>query len=117
LLVQLKRPEEALALLKELEKSKDYLTPEVACVNQGKLVIDCYRDYQKAHEHFLHALALAPSYVDAHYYAALTAYQLKDLPCAKNEVKTILFLEPDHQGARALAGMLGFETSSAQPEE
>ena len=106
LLAQAKRTNEALALWNELETNKSYLTPEVACVNQGKLALEG-KNYEKAHTHFLKALSLAPEYLDAHYYAALTAYQLHDRSFAYNEVKTILFLEPKHEGAQKLGQVLG----------
>lgn len=110
LLAQSKRIDEARAFWQQLEVSKDYLTPEVACVNQGKLAIE-NKDFKKAQTHFLKAITLAPDYLDAHYYAALTAYQLKDQAFACNEVKTILFLEPQHEGAQVLAEALHIAVS------
>ena len=98
--------DEAEKIWQSLINNKHYLTPEVACVNQGKMAIDRH-DYLQAKTHFLKALAFAPSYLDAHYYVALTACALDDTSLAKQSVKTVLYLEPQHRGAQNLALTLG----------
>jgi|GEM_PF-1149607 len=102
LLAQKKQPEKALKIWQDLEHSKDYLTPEVAYVNEGKFWYD-QQNHLKAKECFQRATNLAPEYLDAHYYLSLAAYQLKDTPTAKNEIKTVLFLEPEHKEAQKLS--------------
>ncbi|MFH1832406.1 MAG: hypothetical protein ABH827_06430 [bacterium] len=103
------KTEEALGIWQELEHNEHYLSPEVACVNQGKLYAG-QGDLVSAKRSLLKAIQVSPSYIDAHYYTAMLAHQMGDLSLAKNEVKTILFLEPAHTGAAQLATYLDKKT-------
>ena len=102
LLAQNGKADEALLIWEGLEKSKDYLSPEVSLVNQAK----CYLsrgDHMTAHEKLQQAIDCAPSYLDAHYYLALVEWHaFKDSNRAMQSAETALFLEPSHKGAQAL---------------
>jgi len=101
------KTEEAVKIWQTLMHDKHYLTPEVALVNQGKVSIE-KGDCAAARDLFSKAVTIEPSYLDAHYYLALAAFQLQETDLAKNEVKTVLFLEPRHTGALRLGEKLGF---------
>jgi len=105
-LAQQGKCDEACKIWQNLLGDKHYLTPEVALVNLGKVYVQT-GDYNKAKDVFTRAITLEPGYLDAHYYRALAAYQTKDYLVAKNETKTVLFLEPTHQGAQELDKNLG----------
>ena len=98
--------DEASKIWQSLEYNKDYLTPEVACINQGKVAIGL-KQYEQAKTHFLRAIAIDPAYLDAHYYVALTAHVMCNQALAQQSIRTVLFLEPKHQGALELARQLG----------
>jgi len=93
--------DQALKIWQLLLSDKHYLTPEVALVNLGKIYVQ-NGDYAQAKDAFARAVTLEPGYLDAHYYCALAAHETKDFCLAKNEVKTVLFLEPTHRGAQQL---------------
>jgi len=95
------KTDEALHIFQELEQSKDYLTPEVALVNQGKIYLE-RGEFTCAKEKLLIATQLAHEYVDAHYYLAMVSYLSKDLALARQEAQTVTFLAPEHIGAREL---------------
>lgn len=95
----------AIHIWDELKDNKDYLTPEVSFFNQSKVYM-FKNDPQKAKENLLISIHLSPSYVDAHYYLAYVANQLNDVALAKDHVKIVLFLEPEHQGAAQLQEIL-----------
>ena len=99
------KTKEAMNIWSELEEDKNYLTPEVALFNQSQVYI-AQKSYKQAKDKLLKAVTFAPSYLDAHYYLSLTAYELKDYKLAKNELRTVLFLEPAHQGAKQLSNIL-----------
>jgi Tfp pilus assembly protein PilF len=88
----------AIHIWDDLKNNKDYLTPEVSFFNQSKVYI-FKNNPEKAKENLLASVSLSPSYVDAHYYLAYVAHQLNDVSLAKDHVKIVLFLEPEHQGA------------------
>lgn len=111
LLAQNGHEDKAFSLWKSLENDSHYLTPEVACFNQGK-AYTLKGDYNHAKDCFLKSVTFAPSYLDAQYYLALTAYEIQDLALAKNSVKTLLFLEPAHIGGQQLARKLGVEDTN-----
>ncbi len=105
-LAQTGKEQEALGIWQQLENDRHYLTPEVAMVNQARVVVglgDCGR----AKKLLMQATALAPSYIDAHYFLALVANRLGDDGLAKNQLKTVLFLEPGHRGAQYWSKQLG----------
>jgi Tfp pilus assembly protein PilF len=97
--------QQALTIWLELENDKSYLTPEVALFNQSKVYLS-KKDFGLAKTKLLEAINISPSFLDAHYYLALVSYRLKDLDLAKNEAKTVLFLEPTHEGAKYLSDLL-----------
>ncbi|MFH0898643.1 MAG: hypothetical protein V1855_03625, partial [bacterium] len=92
------KEKKALQIWNDLEKNESYLTPEVALVNQGKYYVN-KDDLDKAHELFLKASNVNPSYLDAHFYCALVAYKRNDLFLARDKLTTVLLLEPKHKGA------------------
>ncbi len=89
----------------KLVENKNYLTPQVALVNQSNVYFK-QKNYDQAKDKLLKAIKLDPSYLDAHYYLGVVAYELKDYQLSKNELKTVLFLEPDHYGAKQLSSIL-----------
>ena len=93
---------EAVGIWKDLENNKSYLTPEVALFNQGNVYF-LQKKYKKAKNKFKNAIFLAPNYLDAHYCLALACYKLQDFNLMKDEIKTVLFLEPEHKGAKQLS--------------
>lgn len=92
---------DALSIFEKLEANHDYLTPEVAIVNQAKLYFEG-GDYQYAQIKLLEAIRVAPDYIDAHYYFAVAAMRNKDLHGARRAIAKTLELEPGHSGALAL---------------
>lgn len=113
LLAQSGHEDKAFVLWQSLEHDSYYLTPEVACFNQGKAYA-LKGDYNHAKDCFLKSITFAPSYLDAQYCLALAAYEVQDLALAKNSVKTLLFLEPAHVGGQHLAQKLGVANTSLQ---
>jgi type IV pilus assembly protein PilF len=99
-------------LLQQLTHDATYQTPEVAWVNLGK-VYATEHDLSHAQEAFKQAVLAAPSYLDAHYYLGLIAYQQGDIPVAQHEIKLVLALEPDHVGANSLANSIGISSRGA----
>ncbi len=87
------------ALWVELKNSSVYQTPEVALVNLGKLHVQ-QKSFAKAKTAFQDAAYLSPSYLDAHFYLAVVAQQLGDRTLVRQELETVLSLEPEHQGAK-----------------
>jgi Tfp pilus assembly protein PilF len=106
ILAQTGKTKKALFIWKNLERNNHYLTPEVAIFNQGKVYAN-KQDYNHAKSLFLNAIYIAPQYLDAHYSLALAAFACGDLKLAKNELKTVLYLEPSHFQAKKLAKTLG----------
>jgi len=102
----------ALELWQDLAANQYYLTPEVALVNQGKVYAQQGK-LEPARDFFSQAINQAPNYVDAHYFLALMAHELNDVRQAKHEVKTVLFMEQHHAGARTLASRLGITTNNS----
>lgn len=100
---------QARKLWREVLQDPQYLTPEVVWVNLGKWYVD-NQDMKKAKLCFLKAVKLEPTYVDAHFYTALSDYALGQYRCARNQVATLLALEPAHDGGRRLAKMLASDT-------
>lgn len=98
--------EKALELFEQLESDKDYLTPEVALINQAKIY---YEDanYDRAKVKLSRAVCIAPDYVDAHYYFGLVCYALRDYDKALQAARKTISLEPEHQGARSLLDGFG----------
>lgn len=96
---------QALEIWQSLEDDKSYLTPEVALFNQSKVFLrkNCL---DLAKDKLAQAINISPSFLDAHYYLALVSYKLKDISLAKDEIKTVLFLEPTHEGAKFLSSLL-----------
>jgi len=108
LLTQHGQQDKALQIWSDLQNNKDYLTPEVALFNQSKLYIS-QNKYEKARELLKKSIFEAPSYLDAHYCLALVAFKLKEIDLCKKEVSTILYLEPEHQGAKKLLDLLSIK--------
>ena len=97
--------EEALRLWDSLAINEDYLTPEVALVNKGKVLME-QGLAEQASQSFAQAVGYAPGYLDAQYFLALARVQLNDVKGARDSIKTILYLDKDHQGALLLAKKL-----------
>lgn len=108
LLSQIGKHDKALKLFRELETDNAYLTPQAAIFNTGKIMFE-RADYKAAAQAFLKAIQKAPDFLDARYYLAMSAFNLNDLAMAKNEIKTILFLEPGHEGATWLKNKIESE--------
>lgn len=100
-LAQQGHSQEALSIWRQIVRDPHYMTPEVAWVNIGKWHVD-QRDMKKAKYCFLKALRLEPTYVDAHFYAALAGYACGEKSFARGQATTLLALEPHHSGARRL---------------
>lgn len=100
----------ALKIWQALESNQHYLTPEVALVNQGRVFVQ-REDYQSAQHCLTRATKMSPNYLDAHYYRALVAYRTGDISLAKNELSTVLFLEPRHSAAASLLSYLSSSSS------
>ncbi|HBS48188.1 TPA: hypothetical protein DEO28_03835 [Candidatus Dependentiae bacterium] len=99
LLSQIGEGDKGLEIWKHLENNKDYFTPEVALVNEGRFFI-ISKEFVKAKEAFLKAIEIAPNYLDAHFYLAYLSKEfLKNYALAKKEADIVLFLEPKHLGA------------------
>ncbi len=92
---------EAQVLWNGLLASKDYLTPEVALVNSGKMQV-AQGLYSKALESFTKALAHAPQFVDAYYYRALVYDRIGEFGRSKDDAERVLVMEPGHAGALQL---------------
>lgn len=96
----------ARSILNELRHNPYYSTPEVALVNIGKC-FSMKKEYSKALEVLNDACALAPNYVDAHYYKAVLLYfYMHDYSQVKNIIDQILTLEPEHKGAHQLQELI-----------
>jgi tetratricopeptide (TPR) repeat protein len=105
LLAQMGKADRALDIFDKLAKDSDYFTPQAAVFNKGKIFFD-KQNYEYAVKEFSQAVALAPEYVDAHYFLALAAFNLKNITLTKREIETVLFLEPAHEGAIKLSDKL-----------
>ena len=106
LLAQLGDYDKASGLFKFLSIDRYYLTPEVALVNLGKMSVE-KKDYKQAQCYFQQAVTMVPSYLDAHFFLAWSAYLNKDVVLAKQEVKTLLYLDPDCKMAHQLEQQWG----------
>jgi tetratricopeptide (TPR) repeat protein len=98
--------DKALSIFNKLEKDNDYFTPQAAVFNKGKIFFE-KQDYKQAISEFSRAVRLAPEYIDAHYFLALSALRLKNISLAKKELEAVLFLEPDHREAIMMSDKLG----------
>jgi type IV pilus assembly protein PilF len=105
LLAQRGNTAQATDLLNKVINNPLYATPEVAWVNLGRLALD-QNDTAKAYTSFSNALLLAPDYVDAHYYRALTAYQQGKAKLCQRDLSAVLRQVPYHEGACALLTLL-----------
>ena len=101
LLAACKRYDAAASLWQHLETSKDYLTPEVAFVNKGKMLAQQGNNVA-ALDCFKRAIDKAPQFVDAHYYLALGCRQVGEGEKARKAAQEVLALAPEHQGALRL---------------
>lgn len=97
--------ERARELFLQLSTDRHYLTPEVALVNLGKIDIE-RAAYTSALGYFQRAIALAPEYLDAHFYVAMAAHLNHDDGLAKQEVSTILYVDPENKAALSLQAQL-----------
>lgn len=91
LLAETNRKDQAIGIWQELETDPHYLTPEVALVNRGKISLKD-NDYQAAEKCFQKSVNISPSYLDAHFYLALAAQLNHHEPLAKQEIKTLEYL-------------------------
>lgn len=88
-----------------LTRDTTYQTPEVAWVNLGKVYIK-ERNLTQAQQAFEHAVRLAPSYVDAHFYLSLVERERGEQRLARREADLVLKMEPGHQGASVLMAQI-----------
>jgi len=95
----------ALQLFEQLEQDEDYLTPQVALVNQAKIYYE-KSDYRSAKQKLVYAVSIAPDYIDAHYYLGLTCYVLREYLTALKVVERTIYLDPEHAGAARLQNMV-----------
>lgn len=105
LLAQRGEKARALVIWDALIADEQYLTPEAALVNRGKLYAK-QGLMDKAYDNFSRAVRLSPGYIDAQFYFALAAEQCNKITLAKDAVRTVLYLDKNHQGAVALADRL-----------
>ncbi len=106
LLAQMGQSDKAIESWEKLCIDRYYLTPEVALVNLGKTYAES-GNYHVAQSYFQRAVALAPHYLDAHFYLAWTAYFNKNEVLAKQEVATLLYLDPQCDAINSLRQKLG----------
>ena len=106
LLAQQGNYDRATELFEQLIVDRYYLTPEVALVNLGKMSAE-KNDLKQAQSYFQRAVTMVPGYLDAHFYLAWSAYLNKNVELAKQEVKTILYLDADCKAASLLGEKLG----------
>jgi Tfp pilus assembly protein PilF len=99
------RKDEALSIFRRLENDKNYLTPQVALVNQAKIYFDL-GDYLLAKQKLRLAVYLAGDYVDAHYYLGAVHFYLKEYDFSRRELNRVLELEVAHEGASSLLARL-----------
>ena len=91
----------ALDIWNKLSGNKDYLTPEVAMFNEAKFYF-IKQSWNISKEKLLNIVKMEPDFVDARFYLALNYLKLNEESLLKNELKTILYLEPNHRGAKDL---------------
>jgi tetratricopeptide (TPR) repeat protein len=88
----------ALSIFEGLELDKDYLTPEVALVNQARIHYEGSKlDISRSKLEL--ATKFAPDYVDAHYYLGLVCYSSRMYRTSLRSLNEVIRLEPKHQGA------------------
>ena len=88
-----------------LLKNNYYKTPEVACVNLGKLFL-VGKDVAKAYVFFRRALTYAPDYVDALFCLAFLAWQRADYHEARTLINAVLARSPYHDLAHKLHSLV-----------
>lgn len=91
----------ALVFFESLEHDKNYLTPEVALVNQARIYYD-EGDLVKAQKKLTLATQYAPDYVDAYYYLGKIYVDLKNYRSAVQALDKTIQLEPRHKAAISL---------------
>jgi len=112
-LLALGKEDKAQEIWQELTKNKNYLSPEVAWLNLGRLeLLNAIRNKDqdvlfnefivKANKSLSKAVMLSSEYVDASYYLAITYIYLNNLQKAQNILEDILLFVPDHKLAQSL---------------
>lgn len=91
----------ALELFKQLEHDKNYLTPEVALVNQAHIYYE-EKKFVTAKEKLLAAINFAPDYLDALYYLGVVCYRAGQYKESLQALDKTIQLESTHEGAIAL---------------
>jgi tetratricopeptide (TPR) repeat protein len=109
LLSQMGQKDKALKIFDELETDNSYLTPQAALFNKGKIFFE-ENNFDIAAKEFSKAINKATDFLDARYYLALSAFKTNNITLAKNEIQTILFLEPEHEGAKQLSEQMKKES-------
>jgi len=104
-LAEVEQESRAMRIWDKLQKSKDYLSVEVAFLNQSKLLLKQGK-YKESKEKLIQAINIEPNYLDAHYYLALLSWRLNDHKLSKKEAEHVLLLEPSHEGAKRLSLLL-----------
>ena len=105
LLAQKGKTDEALRIWQDIEKDKNYLTPQVALFNQSKVYFE-QDELKTAKEKLIRSISLEPSYIDARYYLSQVFVKLRDFESAKKELTTVLFLAPEHEAAKKLSNSI-----------
>jgi len=105
LLARSGKTEQALKTFELLENDKNYLTPELALVNQAKIYSE-RKDYQVAKTKLAQAIQNAKDYVDAHYYLGVVSFLTKDFETSRQAIEKTILLDPTHNKARDIYAML-----------
>jgi Tfp pilus assembly protein PilF len=111
-LASLGKKTKAKAIWHTLTSTKEYATPEVAWFNLGMMAYkDGIADKKKknkelhnAAHYFSKAITLEPEYVDAHFFKAKTLLSLKKEKEARELLKAVIALAPEHQEATNMLG-------------
>jgi tetratricopeptide (TPR) repeat protein len=91
----------ALELFVQLEHDKNYLTPEVALVNQAHIYYE-EKKFGLAKEKLLAAINFAPDYLDALYYLGVVCYKAGQYKESLQALDKTIQLESTHELAISL---------------
>ena len=99
------KSEKALKIFEQLENDKNYLTPELAQVNQAKIYYE-KKDYPIAKTKLAKAIRNSDDYVDAHYYLGVVSFLTNDFETSRQAMEKTILLEPTHIGAKKIYALL-----------
>jgi len=100
-LQQLEQIKQATALWQEIGNDPAYLTPEAAWFNLG-IIAWQEQELDTALNLFDKALSRCPQYIDALFYKALVLHQQQNSKSAKDTLKKLLTMMPEHAPAQML---------------